>query len=114
MSTAEPQIDAILARGGDADDILRDVVAALADRYAWAGILFVEEGELVLGPEAGTPAAGATERTQVRVTFNGNRIAELAVDGAPEEDRTFLERVAERVADHCLVGWDTGGEDWEP
>jgi hypothetical protein len=26
----------------------------------------------------------------------------------------FLERVADLVADHCLVGWDTGGEMWEP
>jgi hypothetical protein len=50
----------------------------------------------------------------VAVTWNGDRIAELAVDDAPEEDRMFLERVADLVADHCLVGWDTGGEMWEP
>ena len=112
MSTPEGQIDAIVERGGDADDILRDVVAALAGRYAWAGILFVEDGDLVLGPAAGEPDPAT--RTQVPVTFNGDRIAELAADGAPEEDRTFLERVAGLVAVQCLVGWDTGGEDWEP
>ena len=106
------EIEAIVERGGDADDVLRQVVAALARRYSWAGILFVEDGELVLGPAAGEPTG--TNRTQVPVTFNGDRIAELAADGAPEEDRTFLERVAELVAGHCLVGWDTGGEDWNP
>ena len=111
MSTPDA-IEAIVAGGADADEILREVVAALAGRYAWAGIFFVEDGELVLGPQAGTANAGA--RTQLPVTFQGERIAELAVDGAPEEDRMFLERVADLVAGHCLVGWDTGGESWEP
>jgi hypothetical protein len=111
MSTPE-QIEAIAARGGEADEILRELVAALAARYAWAGIFFVESGELVLGPQAGVPDEPA--RTAVPVTWNGERIAELAVDDAPEEDRMFLERVARLVADHCLVGWDTGGESWEP
>lgn len=111
MSTPDP-IESIVAGGADADEILRDVVGALAGRFAWAGIFFVEDGELVLGPQAGTPDESA--RTQVPVSFQGKRIAELAVDGAPEEDRMFLERAAELVAGHCLVGWDTGGEAWEP
>jgi hypothetical protein len=111
MSMPEP-VEAIIARGGDADDVLRGVVAALAERYGWAGILFVEGGELVLGPQAGVP--DETRRTQVPVTYNGDRIAELAVDGAPEEDRSSLARAAELVSGHCLVGWDTGGEEWEP
>jgi len=106
------RIEEIVGREGDADDVLREVVALLAERYGWAGILFVEAGELVLGPQAGTPDPAA--RTQLPVTFNGDRIAELAVDGAPEEDRSLLERVAALVAGHCLVGWDIGGEDWEP
>ncbi|MES1248221.1 MAG: hypothetical protein ABUS54_11175 [Actinomycetota bacterium] len=110
MST--PEIEAIVAQGGDADDVLRRVVGALAARYGWAGIFFVEERELVLGPQAGEPTG--TARLQVPVRFNGDAVAELAVDGAPEEDRTSLERVAELVAGHCLVGWDIGGEDWEP
>jgi len=113
-STALETIDRVLDRGGDADDILRQVVAALHDGagYTWAGIFFVEEGDLVLGPQAGTP--DETRRTRVPVTWQGDRIAELAVDDAPEEDRTFLERVAVLVSGHCLVGWDTGGESWEP
>jgi hypothetical protein len=113
-SGALEAIDRILNRGGDADDVLRQVVAALHEKagYTWAGILFVEGGELTLGPEAGTPSEA--NRTRTPVTWQGDRIAELAVDDAPEEDRMFLERVALLVSGHCLVGWDTGGESWEP
>jgi hypothetical protein len=106
------RIEEIVGRGGDADDALREVVGVLAERYRWSGILFVEAGDLVLGPQAGTPDAAT--RTQVPVRFNGDRIAELAVDGAPDEDHESLQRVADLVAVHCLVGWDIGGEHWEP
>ena len=107
-------IDRILNGGSDADDILREVVAALHEQtgYAWAGIFFLEDGELALGPQAGTP--DETQRTSLPVIWQGTPVAELAVDDAPEEDRTFLERVAVLVAGYCLVGWDTGGESWEP
>lgn len=106
-------IDRILDRGGDADDVLRQVVAALHERagYAWAGIFFVEAGGLVLGPESGR--ADEARRTTVPVAWQGDRVAELAVDGAPAADGAFLARVATLVAGHCLVGWDTGGEPWE-
>jgi hypothetical protein len=106
-------VDRILNRGGDADDILRQVVAALHERagYAWAGLFFVEDDALVLGPEAGAP--DDAQRTTVPVLWQGERIAELAVDGAPATDMPFLERVAVLVSGHCLVGWDTGGEAWE-
>jgi len=106
-------IDRILNRGGDADDVLRRVVAALHERagYAWAGILLVEGDDLLLGPEAGEPYPSRRSATPVR--WQGERIAELAVDGAPPEDAPFLERVAVLVSGHCLVGWDTGGEAWE-
>jgi hypothetical protein len=113
-SGALEAIDRILNRGGDADDILRQVVAALHTDagYAWAAIFFLEDGELALGPHAGAP--DESRRTSVPVTWQGDRVAELAVDDAPEEDRMFLERVALLVSGHCLVGWDTGGESWEP
>jgi hypothetical protein len=114
MSSAEAlaEIELVVAAGGDADDVLRAVVAALAARFAWAGIFFVEGGELVLGPEAGRPQPDG--RTHVPVSWNGRNVAELAVDGAPEGERVALERVATLVADHCLVGWDTRGEAWAP
>ncbi len=96
----------------DADDILRQTVAELvrSDGCAWAGIFFVEAGELVLGPEAGVADEG--RRVVVPVTWHGERIAELAADG--NVDRVRLEEVAAGIADQCLVGWDTGGEAWEP
>lgn len=106
-------IDRIVSAGGDADDVLRRVVAALHGQagYPWAGIFFVEEDDLALGPEAGTPVGQS--RTHVPVAWQGVRVAELAVDGAPPADVAFLARVAALVAGHCLVGWDTGGEPWE-
>ena len=117
MSSTDGALDAIerlLEAGGDADDILRQIVAALHDDagYTWAGIFFVEEGNLVLGPQAGTP--DEARRTHIPVTWQGDRIAELAIDDAPETDRIFLERVAVLVSGHCLVGWDTGGASWDP
>jgi hypothetical protein len=113
-SGALEAVDRILDRGADADDILRQVVSVLHEQvgYAWAGIFFLEDGELALGPHAGTPNEAL--RTTVPVTWQGDRVAELAIDDAPEEDRMFLERVAVLVSGHCLVGWDTGGESWEP
>ena len=112
-SGALEAIDRVLNRGGDADDVLRQVVAVLHERagYSWAGILFVEGDELVLGPGAGAP--DPARRTSTPVQWLGERIAELAVDGAPAEDEAFLQRVAVLVSGHCLVGWDTGGETWE-
>jgi hypothetical protein len=106
-------IDRILNRGGDADDVLRQVVAALHERagFAWAGIFFVEGGGLQLGPSAGEP--DEPRRAVTAVSWQGERIAELAVDGAAPDDRPFLERVAVLVSGHCLVGWDTGGEPWD-
>jgi len=95
----------------DADDLLRRAVAELAGREdcSWAGIYFVEEDSLVLGPEAGTPAP--ERRRTVPVLWRETRIAELAADG--EVEQTELEAVAAGIADLCLVGWDTGGTVWE-
>ena len=96
----------------DADDVLRQTVAELAagDGCTWAGIFFVEDGALVLGPEAGE--ADEARRVAVPVTWKGERVAELAVDGDTSAAR--LEQIAAEIADLCLVGWDTGGEAWEP
>jgi len=95
----------------DADEQLRQTVSELAarDGCAWAGIYFVEEDSLALGPEAGTP--DPERRTTVPVIWRETRVAELAVDG--EVEPADLEVVAERIADLCLVGWDTGGELWQ-
>ena len=95
----------------DADEQLRQTVSELAAREgcSWAGIYFVEEDDLVLGPEAGT--SDRKQRTTVPVLWRDTRVAEIAVDGDVEPAE--LEAVAERIADLCLVGWDTGGEVWQ-
>jgi len=95
----------------DADELLRQAVAGLTarDGCVWAGIYFVEEGGLALGPESGTPDPG--RRTTVPVVWRDTRVAELAADGSVE--RAELETLAAEIADLCLVGWDTGGEAWE-
>jgi hypothetical protein len=95
----------------DADDLLRKAVAELAARAdcSWAGIYFVEEDDLVLGPEAGTPEP--VRRTTVPVVWRDTRVAELAADG--DVGLAELEIVAAGIADLCLVGWDTGGEVWQ-
>jgi hypothetical protein len=95
----------------DADDLLRRAVAELAarDDCSWAGIYFVEEGSLVLGPEAGVPEP--ERRRSVPVLWRETRVADLAADGDVEQAE--LEAVAAAIADLCLVGWDTGGEVWQ-
>ncbi len=45
------------------------------------------------------------------VTYLGSAVAELAADGCGNPE--FLERVADLVAEWCLVGWDTGGVPWD-
>lgn len=115
MSYAGPleALDRVLNRGGDADDVLRAVVEIVSGPFAWAGILFREDGRLVLGPEAGEP--DASRRTTVPVSFRGDPVAELAVDGELDEaGRAFVERAALLISPFCLVGWDTGGETWSP
>lgn len=101
-----------LSRDADADDLLRSAVAVLASHpaLAWAGIAFREEGELVLGPEAGRP--DAARRTSVPVLYEGVEIGELRADG--DVERTFLEHAADLVSPYVLIGWDTGGAGWEP
>jgi len=106
-------VEQILDRGGDADDVLRGVVAAILERvphYTWAGIAFMEEGRLELGPEAG---GGDGEEERALVTFEGAPVAELIVRRTETvDDRPFLERVATLVSPYCLVGWDTQGVPW--
>ena len=107
-------VDQILDRGGEADDVLRAVVAALHERvFAWVGVAFAEEGLLVIGPEAGGRPAEPPLRAPV--VWQGAAIGEL--QAAPREpsdaDQPLLDRVALLLSPHVLVGWDTGGVPWE-
>jgi L-methionine (R)-S-oxide reductase len=147
-------IGGILDRGGEADDVLRQVVQLLQEgfeHYSWLGIYLVEGDDLVLGPWQGPEAtehvripvgqgicgaAAATGRTEVvddvnsdprylacfastrseivvPIAHEGRVVGEIDIDSDRpaafgDEDRDFLEHVAELLAPHCLVGWDTG------
>ncbi len=111
-SGALEAVERILNRGGDADDVLRAVVAVLHERLRrFVRIGFVEGDELVPGPAAGEEAA----TTSFPIAWQGRRVAELEASGAlDEQDRALLERVATIVSPYALVGWDTGGEEWAP
>ena len=109
--TPEAALQAIeesVKRGGDADDVLRDVLAVLSSLHSYASFAFVEDGELVDGPSVG--AADSSVARPIR--FQGAQVAELRV--SEPADAAFLDRVAELVAPYALVGWDTRGEAWEP
>ena len=55
----------------------------------------------------------------VPISYEDIVVAEIDIDSdVPaafgDDDRALLERVAKLISPHCLVGWDTGGEAWEP
>ena len=88
-------VDRILNRGGEPDDVVAAVLAALHERvFAWVAVAFREDGRLRIGPEAGErpeqPALTAT------VARDGRRVGELqAVPRVPgEDDEALLDRVA--------------------
>jgi len=105
-------LDRILDRSEDADDLLRDTVDLLAGEPGidWAAVAFLDQGTLTLGPSAGTP--DESRRLHVPISYDGEPVGELWVDG--EANASFLARVATLISAHVLVGWDTGGEAWEP
>ena len=112
MTDLTARVEGLLERGGEADDVLRAVVSTLVDEpgVAWAGVAFVEEADLVVGPASGEPSPEL--RARIPIAFQGSAVGELWVDGAvPSED---LQRVAALIAPLVLIGWDTGGEAWEP
>jgi transglutaminase-like putative cysteine protease len=115
MTPAEAlaEVERIVAAGGEADDVLRAVVAALHQRYAWVALRFNEEGELVLGPSAGSESGELVEQD---VVYNGERIGVLELGGASltDGDRDVARDIVDRIAVLTLLGWDTGGETWEP
>ena len=153
-------IEQVIAGETESDEILRQAVGLLHDRfdrYSWVGIYFVEGDELQLGPWKGPQAtehvripvgsgvcgaAAASGQTEivddvnadnrylacfpstrseivVPVSYEDMVVAEIDIDSDTraaftQDDRTFLERVAALISPYCLVGWDTGGEEWAP
>jgi uncharacterized cupin superfamily protein len=71
-------VERIVNRGGEADDVLRQVVDVLSRVYPYGSIRIVEDGVLV-------------------------QVGPITAD-----DRAFLERVATLVSAYARVGFDTG------
>lgn len=102
------EIEEILNRGGDADEVLRSVLAVLHEQgICYAAIRFVENGRLVEGPTVGAP----TEALNVPVRYEGNTVGEVVL---ASDDTAFAGHIAELIAPYVLVGWDTAGEPWAP
>ena len=106
-------VQAIVDGAEEADQILLGTIAHLAGRYGTGvGLRFVEEGAFVEGPWSGE--RGQT-RAEVPIHYDGELVGEFVVGAELDADgRATFEAVAALVGDYCLVGWDIGGEDWEP
>jgi putative methionine-R-sulfoxide reductase with GAF domain len=162
MSDYSPALEAleeILGKETEADQVLRQTVELLHDRfdhYSWVGIYLVEGDDLVLGPWKGpeatehvripvgegicgaAAASGVTEivddvnadnrylacfpstRSEIVVPigYRGRVVGEIDIDSDRpaafgQDDRSFLERVAELISAHSLVAWDTRGVAWK-
>jgi hypothetical protein len=93
-SGALEAVERILNRGGEPDDVLRQVLAALHERTgAWVAIAF--------DSEVRASAAGPKPDTVHRypVAWQGQTIAELWT--SPEADSTLCARVAVIVSPYC-------------
>jgi hypothetical protein len=95
-------VDRIVNRGGDADDVLRAVLAALHERgVAAAAIRFFDGDRAVDGPCVGDDSDGV----RVPVGLDGRRIGEFE---AAVGDRAFAERVATLISPFVLGARDAG------
>ena len=49
------------------------------------------------------------------VVYQEDRVADLVLGHAIEgDDAAALQRIAALISPFCLVGWDTGGQSWNP
>ena len=69
-----------------------------------------------LSRSQGSSAGRFAEPTAiVAITYDGSSVAEIALGTEiATEDRDALDRIAALLSPYCLVGWDTGGESWNP
>jgi hypothetical protein len=112
------RVQTIVDGGEEADDILRASLAALHEAVGapWSAIAFVEEGQMAVGPLIGSAPEGAPEPAlAVPIVYRGDTVAALWFGGEPARGLDAeLGHVATLLAPYCLVGWDTGGEQWVP
>ena len=113
------RVQAVIDGGEEADEILRASLAAVHEGAGapWSAIAFVEEGQMAIGPRRRHRArrhAGARARRADRLPRRHGRGALARERAASRRSSTELERAAALLAPYCLVGWDTGGEEWVP
>jgi hypothetical protein len=112
------RVQEVIDRGEEADEILRASLAAVHEGAGapWSAIAFVEEGQMVIGPVAGiAPDDRPAPALALPIVYRGDTVAALWLGSAPEPAIVAeLERTAVLLAPYCLVGWDTGGEEWVP
>ena len=117
MSIAD-QVQAIIDSGEEADQILRASLAAVHEEAGapWSAIAFVEEHEMAVGPLLGrAPEGTPAPALAVPIVYRGDTVAGLWFGSATRRALDAdLSRVAALLAPYCLVGWDTGGEQWDP
>ena len=77
---------------------------------AHVAIEFVEPDGTIVGPSSGETTGQTPSSTPI--AFQRAEVAHLLVEGRPLEPAAAAE-IARLVAPYCLVGWDTGGEDWD-
>ena len=112
-TTVVTTIEQILEHSEEADQILLGTIAALSSHYeTGVGIRFIEEGSFSDGPWAGE---AGTVVTEVEVRYDGELVALLVTPATLDTSAIQTwEQVADLISAFCLVGWDIGGEDWEP
>jgi hypothetical protein len=112
------QVQAIVDGGEEADEILRASLAVVHEAAGapWSAIAFVEEREMAVGPLLGAAPGGTpVPALVVPISYRGDTVAGLWFGSeTPRELDADLSGVAAMLAPYCLVGWDTGGEGWEP
>ena len=114
----DARVQDVIDRGEEADDILRAALDAVHSSVAvpWSAIAFVEEGQMSIGPLVGSAPDDATSPAlSVPIVYRGDTVAALwfGATASPEAE-IELEHAAALLAPYCLVGWDTGGEEWVP
>ena len=72
---------------------------------------------MVIGPLIGAaPDDSPAPALHVPIVYRGDTVAALwfGSETPRPSSRADLSRVAALLAPYCLVGWDTGGEEWVP
>jgi hypothetical protein len=91
-------VERILNRGGDNDEVLRQVVDTLHERAAaWVGIAFMQHDRVELGPTAGGGQPDVPQRHPI--AWQGRTIAELWT--SDDADRALCSRIALIISPYC-------------